>query len=278
MAAEREKPSEMRYTLRHHTTTRPQNGGLPSETLYSIAARESRERGDVGRAGGAALAGDLGPRAATPEAAARGRPAGGDDPLRRPRLGAAVRAALPGGAAGRRRAAPLQAAPAVPRVRSRAGAGLHSLCRRHLLGGPRGAAGQRGGATAGGRVPDPRPDDSRGLPAALRRSRRRGARGGDRRGGRGGVAATAAPHAPAAQARAGAGRSRWACEAALRGPEGRRGLHPRRPLGVPAAGRLAGGDRRMPAGGEPARERAVLGRGGGGAGRGVAAGAAALRG
>src|SRR5437870_10241079 len=100
MAAEREKPSEMRYTLRHHTTTRPQNGGLPSETLYSIAARQSREHGDVGRSGGAALAGDSGPRAAAPEAAPRGGPAGGDDPLRRPRLGPAVRPALPVGTAG----------------------------------------------------------------------------------------------------------------------------------------------------------------------------------
>src|SRR6266436_2660933 len=115
MGPKREKPSEMRYTLRHHTTTRPQTGGLPSETLYSIAARESRERGDVRRSRGATLAGDGRARAAAPDVAPRGRPAWGYDALWRPRAGAAVRPAFPRRATGGRRAAPLQAPSAVPR-------------------------------------------------------------------------------------------------------------------------------------------------------------------
>src|SRR5947209_15061033 len=72
-----EKPSGMRYKLCDQATTNSQNRGLPSESIYRIPARQSRQLGDRCGVRGVALAGDQGPRDAPSLAAFGDRGAGG---------------------------------------------------------------------------------------------------------------------------------------------------------------------------------------------------------
>src|SRR5712691_5844857 len=130
MSVKRGKPSEMRYKPRCETTAKPQKGGLPSESLYRIRARQSRQFGDERRSRRTSMARDGGPRDAPPVAASRERSAGRDDALRGIGAGAAIRAAVSCGAAARRGAEAVQEARALPRVGSRAGTDVHAVRRR----------------------------------------------------------------------------------------------------------------------------------------------------
>src|SRR6266700_4517713 len=153
-----EKPSGMRYKLCDQATTNSQNRGLPSESIYRIPARQSRQLGDRCGVRGVALAGDQGPRDAPSLAAFGDRGTGRDDALWRLGAGAAVGAAVWNCAAPGSRLAAVQAACAVSRVRPRAGTDLHTVYRWDVPGGSGGAAGERGGAPAGGSLPDTGPD------------------------------------------------------------------------------------------------------------------------
>src|SRR3990172_11655101 len=109
MDLEREKPSEMRYTKSCKTATKPQGEGLPSESIYRIRARKSRQFRHERRSSGDSVARDRRASDASSAAPSRERFTGRDNALWRAGIGATVCAAVSGGKAARRVADAVQA-------------------------------------------------------------------------------------------------------------------------------------------------------------------------